>query len=195
MHTRARALSLAILLSAGLAAGLGGCVPVVMSGITAGAVASTEERGLGGAVNDAQIQAEINHLWLQSNIELLEDLDITVDQGRVLLTGKSKNAEQRLEAVRLAWQATGVREVINEIEITDKSSIKDDARDTWISTQLRSRMLFDKNIASRNYTIDTVNGVVYLMGTARDQAELDRALGHAKAIAYVQRVVSYVKVP
>ena len=100
--------------------------------------------------------------------------------------------ETGIEAVRLAWQAPGVREVINEIEVNDTSGLDDQARDAWIATQLKTNLLFDKNVSSINYSIETVNKVIYLMGVAQSQAELNRVIGHAKDIAYVRRVVSYV---
>ena len=102
--------------------------------------------------------------------------------------------EMRLDAVRLAWQAKGMQEVINEIQVDNNSGLMDSARDTWISTQLRTKLTFDSRIHSQNYSIDTVNGVVYLMGLADNQGELDRAIEHARALPNVQRVVNYVRV-
>lgn len=179
-----------------LALGTTGCAPLLLGGAAAGgaAVAYTEERGISGFASDAEIQARINNLWFQHSLDLQSRLDMTVDQGRVLLTGKAKDAQMRLDAVRLAWQADGVKEVINEIQIDNESGILDSARDTWISTQLRGRLTFDKSIHSQNFSIDTVNGVVYLMGVAKSQAELDRAINHARSVANVQRVVNYVRV-
>ncbi|NYZ11016.1 BON domain-containing protein [Azospirillum sp. RWY-5-1] len=179
-----------------LALGTAGCAPLVIGGAAAGgaAVAYTEERGISGFASDAEIQAKINNLWFQHSMDMHSRLDMTVDQGRVLLTGKAKDAQMRLDAVRLAWQADGVKEVINEIQIDNESGILDSARDTWISTQLRGRLTFDKSIHSQNFSIDTVNGVVYLMGVAKSQEELDRAINHARSVANVQRVVNYVRV-
>jgi len=85
-----------------------------------------------------------------------------------------------------------VREVINEIEVNDTSSLTNAARDTWISTELKTTLLFDSAVSSIDYSIETVNQVVYLMGVAQSEAELKRVIGHAKDIAYVRRVVSYV---
>ena len=82
--------------------------------------------------------------------------------------------------------------MINEIEVNDTSGLSDLARDTWISTQLKSTLLFDKDVSAIDYSIETVNQVIYLMGVAESQAELDRVIGHAKDISYVRRVVSYV---
>lgn len=187
-----------LLVSAGLAAmalSTSGCAPaVVAAGAGTVAVGAAQERGLSSAASDTRIQGEINHFWLQHDIELYQRLDMTVSEGRVLLTGLATTPEMRVDAVRLAWQATGVQEVINEIEVSDGSSLADSARDTWITTQLRTRIALDSQIRSINYTIDTVNGVIYLMGVARDQAELDRVTGYARSLPHVRRVVSYVRV-
>ena len=179
---------------AGLASG---CGPLLLGGAAVGgaaAVASTEHRGLSGFASDAEIQAQINHLWFQHSLDLMSRVDMTVSNGRVLLTGRAADAQMRLDAVRLAWQAKGVQEVINEIQVDNNSGLLDSARDTWISTQLRTKLTFDSRIHSQNYSIDTVNGVVYLMGLAVSEDELNRAVDHARALPNVQRVVNYVRV-
>ena len=85
-----------------------------------------------------------------------------------------------------------MREVINEIRIARDRGIAGYSRDTWITATLRSRLLLDRDIASVNYTIDTVGKIVYLMGIAQDAAELARVKAHARDVSYVRRVVSYV---
>ncbi|WP_448188364.1 BON domain-containing protein [Azospirillum sp. sgz301742] len=169
------------------------CVPLVLGGAGTAVVASQEKRGLRGFATDTAITAQINELWLQHSIDLYGRLSMRVDQGRVLLTGRAADPQMRLDAVRLAWQANGVKEVINEIQVDTESGIADSAKDTWINTQLRTRLTFDGAVSGQNYNIDTVNGVVYLMGWAKSQDELDRVIGHARAIPNVQRVVSYVQ--
>ncbi|MBK9586685.1 MAG: BON domain-containing protein [Alphaproteobacteria bacterium] len=156
-------------------------------------VAAVQEGGLERAGSDAWIQAQINDLWLRQDLEMFRKLDITVNQGRVLLTGVVQNPEHRVEAVRLAWQPSGVKSVINEIKVADSDGIMGYAKDTWITTKLRSILLADREIESLNYSIDTVQGTVYLMGFAQDQQELDRAIGKARTVSGVKHVVSYVK--
>lgn len=126
---------------------------------------------------------------------LNDRLDVTVRDGRALLTGRAGNADERVEAVRLAWQVNGVREVINEIGFGDESSLSDKAADAWITTQLRTKLLTDAEITSRNFTIETVNQTVYLMGRARSAQELERVRNHARTISRVRQVVSHVVVP
>jgi osmotically-inducible protein OsmY len=115
-----------------------------------------------------------------------------VNEGKVLLSGNVELPEHRIIAVREAWKATGVREVINEIEVNNDSGITDYARDVWINTQLKTVLLFDKEVTSINYNVDTVNQSVYLLGIAQNQEEINRVIAHAKDIDYVKRVVSYV---
>lgn len=181
-----------LLLGAGLLTS--GCVAgaAVGAGATV-ATAAQKEKGVDAVISDAQIRIEINHLWFQASEVIFSEVNLQVQEGRVLLSGRVEDPEHQLEAVRLAWQAKGVREVINEIEIGNKSTIVDFTRDSVITTQLESKLLFDSEVRSINYSIETVNQVIYLMGVARSQAELDRVIGHAKNIPYVLRVVNYVR--
>jgi osmotically-inducible protein OsmY len=177
------------------AAPLAGCSPAgVAVGAGAGAgVAAAQERGFKGAMNDTRIRLDINHLWFQESTTLYSKVNLQVQEGRVLLTGNVPDPQTRLNAVRLAWQVNGVREVINEIEVNDTSSIMDAARDEWIATKVKTKLLVDREIDAINYSIETVNQTVYLMGVAQDQAELDRVIAHVKDTAYVRRVVDYVR--
>ena len=176
-----------------LAAGaLQGCVAAAVgAGATAG-VAAAEERGIKGAVSDTGIRAEINHYWLQRDEKLFMNCNLQIQEGRVLVTGAVKDPDTRAEAIQLAWKAKGVREVINEIEVTNEGGFGSYARDTSIVTELRSRLLFAKDIQSVNYSIESVNGVVYMLGVAQNQVELDKALSIARNVNYVRRVVSHV---
>ena len=167
----------------GLATGAG-----AVAGITA-----AKEGGLKSGITDAKIKAQINDLWFKRDVDMFRKLDLTIDQGRVLITGVVQNPEARVEAVRLAWQPKGVKQVINEIRIGDASSIKNIAQDEWITAQLRTRLVGNKDVQSINYSIEVVQGSVFLMGVARNQQELDRVIRIAQKIKGVKEVVSYVK--
>ncbi len=175
---------------------MSGCTPIGAA-IGAGAMtatASQQEKGFDHVVSDSQIRLEINHLWFQSSEKVLMEVGLEVQEGRVLLTGLVEDPEIRSKAVALAWQADGVKEVINEIEVGDDETTSDLAHDFWITTQLNTAILLDQKVSSIDYSVDTVDQVVYLMGVARSQAELERVIGHAKSISYVRRVVSHVRV-
>lgn len=162
------------------------------AGAAAG-VAASQEGGLSRAARDARIQAEINDLWFRYDVDMFTKLDMTVNNGRVLLTGVVQDPEHRVEAVRLAWQPPGVEQVINEIRVAESQGVTGFAKDTWISTQLRTKLTLDKEILSINYNIDTVQGTVYLMGFAQNRVELNRVVELARTIKGVNGVVSYVK--
>ncbi len=182
-----------LLLLAALAP-LGGCAPIVVGGAAVGATVAAQDRPVRTAIADSAIQASINRKFIEFDVKVFQRVDIEVVEGKVLLTGIVPDPQNRIDAARLAWQANGVAEVINEIEVKDTSTLSDAARDSWITTKLRSAILFDKEIKSINYTIDTVNRTVYLMGIAQNQGELDRVVAHARQIDYVRRVVPYVRI-
>lgn len=162
-------------------------------GVAAG-TAAVQEGGLSRAVSDARIQAQINERWFSYDVNMFSKLDLTVNQGRVLITGVVQNPQHRVEAVRLAWQPKGVVQVINEIKVADSEGLSGYAKDVWITTRLRSALIMDKEVESINYSIDTVQGTVYLMGFAQNQAELNHVIEKARTIENVRQVVSYVKV-
>jgi len=111
----------------------------------------------------------------------------------VLLSGNVQKPEHRVEAARLTWEVPGVREVYNEIEVRDESDLIDSARDKWIVLRLRGDLLLDNQVSAVNYSIESVNQVVYLIGIAQDEAELDRVLRYAKDVPFVRGIVNYVR--
>lgn len=180
----------------GLIALLPGCVAVVAAGAggAAGGYAVSQERSVGDQINDVTIRSNITQAWAKYSDPMTHALDATVYEGRVLLTGRVPNPEWRDQAVKLAWQVNGVKDVYNEIEIGPITSTGEDLSDTQITGRLRSDLLFDGEIRSVNYTITTAGRVVYLIGSARTQAELDRVTNYARNIPDVRRVVSYVMI-
>lgn len=184
-----------LVLSVSALAIVSACTPLGMA-TSAGAAAGTaasKEGGIGGAFTDAGIKGKINELWFQYDIDTFSKLSTTVNQGRVLLTGVVQNPEARVEAVRLVWQVQGVKQVINEIRVADSEGLPGTVRDNWITTRIRTALTFDKNVSSLNYSIDTVQGVVYLMGVAMNQSELNRVIEVSRTVPNVKQVVSYVK--
>ncbi len=172
---------------------LSGCVGLAVgAGATAG-VAAAQEGGIPTAASDAAIRLNIADAWFKKDTQMFSKLSMTVKEGRVLITGSVPSPDQRVEAIKLAWQVNGVRQVINEIRVDNGDGFKGYMTDTWVTTNLKSRILLDKYIQSINYTIETVGGVVYLMGVSQDQKELERVIDYARNTKYVQNVVSYVR--
>ncbi len=180
-------LSLLLLLS------LPNCAPVLL--FTAGVATidmATQERGIKGTVSDTEIRADINQSWFSKNIDMYRDVHLSVQGGRVLLTGYVPTQAAMDEAVRLAWQAKGVKEVINELQIQKEQPFGASLNDVWISTQIRSNMLVAEDIHSNNYSVTTMGGTVYLLGIAQNQEELIKAEEIAKNTSGVQKVVNHV---
>jgi osmotically-inducible protein OsmY len=174
---------------------LSGCDPVslaVGTGATIG-VASEQEGGVRGAITDNAIQLKIADLYIKKDFTMFRKLNVTVKEGRVLLTGSVPNPDMRVEAVRLAWQADGVRQVLNEVTVDDGSGIKGAVVDGWVTSNIKAKLMFDKYVQSINYNIDTVNGNVYVMGVAQNKKELERVMDYARNAGHVHNVVSYVR--
>lgn len=172
--------------------GLSGCASAVIGVGTAAVAASTTEKGLSTSVADTQIHAKLTDRFVKTDFSLVTAVDITVNDGAVLMTGKVKTPEEKILATRLAWEIFGVREVVNELQVTDTSSIKDIAKDLAASATLRTKLITDDNISSLNFSIDVVNGTVYLSGVAANAEEMNRVVAHARDIRFTQQVVNYI---
>ena len=169
-----------------------GCAPAVIGVGTAAVAASSTEKGLSTSVADGLIFTKIQENFLQTDASLPTMVDVTVNDGAVLLTGKVKTPEEKVLATKLTWEVRGVREVVNEIQVIDKSSIKDIAKDLAASAQLRGKLIADNSLSSLNFSIDVVNGTVYLSGVAADAEEMNRVVSHARELRFAQQVVNYI---
>lgn len=170
------------------------CAPAVLGTVAGSGKVMAEERTLGETVDDTAIWSNIKHSYINArSTDLATKVGIEVNQGRVLLTGAVDNQDMVVEAVRLAWQPAGVKQVINEIQVTNYEGIRDYTTDSLITTQVKSKLLLDKHIKSVNYNVETVAGIVYLLGVAQNQEELDSATYLASSVRGVKRVVSHMK--
>jgi osmotically-inducible protein OsmY len=171
-----------IALAAALTASLTGCVGVSLN---------TEERSFSHAVGDVNARADLNARLLGEDPGLFANVATSVIEGRVHLSGTVPTNEDRLTAARIAWGTPNIKEVVNDIEVTNEGDLLDTVRDRWINTQVRARILSDSMIKDINYTINTQNRTIYILGIAQDRAELDRVLAHARSIPEARRVVNY----
>ena len=162
--------------------GLNGCVGVTFD---------PEERPLSKAVDDFNTRTELNARLLGEDPKMFANISTSVIEGRVHMSGSVPTDEQRRRATQLAWATPNVVEVVNDIEVIERTGFVDVARDRWISAQVRAGILSDNAIRDVNYTIDTQNRVVFIMGIAQSRRELDRVIAHARAVDNVDRVVNY----
>lgn len=191
-RTRPSRLSLTVAVMALGGLLLSGCAPAIVGVGTAAVAASSTEKGLTTSVSDSVIYTKIQDRFIQEDASLSTVVDLTVNDAAVLMTGKVKTPEEKVLATRLAWEVRGVREVINELQVTDTSSIKDVAKDLAASAQLRGKLIADSSVSSLNFSIDVVNGTVYLSGVAANAEEMNRVVGHARELRFAQQVVNYI---
>ena len=183
-------MAIAMLVLSGLL--FSGCAPAVVGVGTAAVAASSTEKGITTSVSDGLVFTKIQDNFLKTDATLSQFVDVNVNDGAVLLTGKVKTPEEKVLATKLTWEVRGVREVVNEIQVTDKSSIKDVAKDLAASAQLRGKLIADNSVSSLNFSIDVVNGTVYLSGVAADAEEMNRVVSHARELRFAQQVVNYI---
>ena len=171
-----------------------GCSPagVIASGGATTMVIAEGDKSLGTAVDDATIKLNISRKLLISDNNLFVNIDTSVVAGMVLLTGIVANQESRIEAIKVAWEVNGVKEVINEIEVGDKASIKEYANDVWITTQIKALAAKDIGLRSISYNVETIKGKVFLAGITSRPEQLESLVIISKSVKGVKEVVNYV---
>jgi osmotically-inducible protein OsmY len=174
---------------------LQGCSPtgtVLGAGARTG-LALAEDRPVEEIWGDTLLKLTINKKLLETSFsETFWSLNTTIFEGRVLITGNVKNTTLRDQVSQMVWGVKGVREVLNEIEIQETNNVTQIARDKFIQTSLQARMLGDKIVSDINYKMIAHNNVLYIIGVAQSQAELEKVVAHARAIRYVKRFVNYI---
>ena len=168
------------------------CIETAVGLGTAAVAASTTEKGFSTSVSDTVIEAKLTDKFIQNDTSLVTGIKSSVSNGAVLMTGKVDTQEQKILATRLAWEINGVKEVINEIQVVSDTSLKTTAKDLAASAQLRAALIGDQEISSLNYSIDVVNGIVYLSGVAANKKERERVITHAQELRFAKKVVNYI---
>ena len=170
------------------------CSPagILASGGATGMVVAEGDRSLGTVVDDATIKLNIAAKFISSDDNLFVDVSTSVLEGRVLLTGLVDNQEIRIDAVRRVWEVEGVQEVVNEIQIGNRSSLKEYAQDVWITTQVRGLAAKEIGLRSVAYNFETIQGKVYIVGITSRPDQLEKLVNATKTIKGVKEIVNYV---
>ena len=174
---------------------LSGCLPAIIGSTAATGVMSVgQDRSFSELKTDVEIWTSIKNQFIQYNSkDLFKNVSVKVIEGRVLLTGNVEKEKTKYLAEKISWMPKGVVEVINELDISnDANGFKAIARDSTITTKVKTRLALEKEIRSNNYKIETVNGVVYVIGITKSKEELSKALDLISQISGVRRVVNYV---
>jgi osmotically-inducible protein OsmY len=172
---------------------LSGCVGVASKGIFGtGVSVALDPRTVGTQVDDSIMQKNLAGRILLMDKKYLLSVKTKVLDGRIFLTGKVDNPEEKLKLTKLAWETSGVRSVRNDIKIKEEFNFQQSAKDILITSQLRSAMIFNKNIKATNYQIDTYKKKIYVYGIALTSDEKDLVVKEAEEILDVEDVIASI---
>ena len=172
---------------------LSGCVGVASKGIFGtGVSVALDPRTIGTQVDDSIMQKNLSARILLMDSKYFISVKSKVLDGRIFLTGKVDNPEEKLKLTKLAWETSGVRSVRNDIKIKEEFNFQQSAKDILITSQLRSAMIFNKNIKATNYQIDTYKKKIYVYGIALTSDERDLVVKEAEEILDVEDVIASI---
>ena len=167
-----------------------GCAGVASKGIFGTGVSiAFDPRSVGTQVDDSIMQKNLSARIILKDKKYLISVKTKVLDGRIFITGKVDNPEEKLKLTKLAWETDGVRSVRNDIKIKEKFNFQQSAKDILITSQLRSAMIFNKTIKASNYQIDTYKKKIYVYGIALTSDEKDQVINEAKEILDVEDVI------
>ena len=170
------------------------CSPARIVGAGAGSamVIAEGERSMGSVIDDATIKVNVAAKFINSEDNIFINVSTTVLNGRVLLTGLVENQEIRIDAVRRVWEVDGVQEVINEIQIGNRATLKEYANDVWINTQAKGLAAKAVGLRIVGYNFETIQGKVYVAGITSRPDQLEDLINSIKTIKGVKEIVNYV---
>ena len=172
---------------------LQGCVGVSSTGIFGtGVSVAIDPRSVGTQIDDSIMQKNLTARILLIDKNYFLSVKTKVLDGRIFLTGKVEDPEEKLKLTKLAWETQGVRSVRNDIKIKENFNFKQSAKDILITTQLRTALIINKNIKATNYQIDTYKKKIYIYGIAITTEEKDLVLKEAKDILDVKDVIASI---
>ena len=172
---------------------LSGCVGVSSSGIFGtGVSVALDPRTVGTQIDDSIMQKNLTAKIIIRDKKHLISVKTKLLDGRIFLTGKVDNPEEKLQLTKLSWEIKGVRSVRNDIKIKEEFNFKRSAKDILITSQLRTALIFNKNIKATNYQIDTYKKKIYVYGIALTTEEKDLVISEATEILDVENVVASI---
>ena len=169
------------------------CVGVSSSGIFGtGVSVALDPRSVGTQIDDSIMQKNLSARVILMDKKYILSVKSKVLDGRIFITGKVDNPEEKLKLTKLAWETDGVRSVRNDIKIKENFNFKQSAKDILITSQLRTALILDKNIKATNYQIDTYKKKIYIYGIAITSDEKNTVIKEAKEILDVEDVIASI---
>ena len=170
-----------------------GCAGVSSKGVFGtGVSVAFDPRTVGTQIDDSIMQKNLSARILLLDKKYLLSVSSKVLDGRIFITGKVDDPEEKLKITKLAWETKGARSVRNDIKIKEEFNFKQSAKDILITSQLRTAMIFNKNIKASNYQIDTYKQKIYIYGIALTSDEKDEVINETKEISDVEDVIASI---
>ena len=169
------------------------CVGTSSQGIFGtGVSVALDPRSIGTQIDDNIMQKNLSSRLLLKDKKYVLSINTKVLDGRIFITGKVEDPEEKLQITKMAWETNGVRSVKNNIIIKEEFNFKQSAKDLLITSQLRTAMIVNKKIKSINYNIDTYKKKIYIYGIAQDKDEMNQVIQEAKSILDVDKVIASI---
>ena len=170
-----------------------GCVGLSSKGVFGSGVSiAFDPRSLGTQIDDSVMQKNLSARMILRNKSYLVLVSTNVLDGRIFLTGKVENPEEKLQLTKLAWETKGVRSVKNDIKIKEEFNFKQSAKDLLITSQLRAAIIFNRKIKATNYQIDTYKKKIFIYGISITSDERKEVISEAKEILDVIDVIASI---
>ena len=171
------------------------CAAPVMGGLGAIAFSSSaQEKGLGTSINDKVIYVKLRNAIYDWNPSVSQKISLSVDNGSVLVTGKLKNFDTKINLTKIVWDVNGVKEVNNQVQITETNNLKNIAKDLASLGEIRARLMASKKLNSLNFSVDVVNNIAYISGIASNEEEIAIVTEIAQKAKFVKEVQNLIKI-
>ena len=171
------------------------CASPIIGGVGAIAFSSSaQEKGLGTSINDKVIYLKLRNAVYDWNPSVSENVSISVDNGSVLVTGKLKNIDTKIQLTKIIWKVHGVKEVNNKVQISETNNFKNIAKDLASLGEIKAKLMASKKLNSLNYSIDVVNNIAYISGVASSEEEISIVTQIAQEARFIKEVQNFVKV-
>ncbi len=171
------------------------CTAPIIGGVSAIAFSSSaQEKGLGTSISDKVIYVKLRNAIYDWNPTVAENISISVDSGSILVTGKLKNIDTKVELTKVIWEINGVKEVNNKAQISETNNLKNIAKDLASLGEIKARLMASKKLNSLNFSIDVVNNIAYISGIASNEEEISIVTQIAQEARFIKEVQNFVKV-
>ena len=171
------------------------CAAPIIGGVGAIAFSSSaQEKGLGTSISDKVIYVKLRNTIYDWKPYVSENIALSVDNGSILVTGKLKNIDTKINLTKVIWEVNGVKEVNNQVQISETNNLKNIAKDLASLGEIKARLMASKELNSLNFSIDVVNNIAYISGVASSEEEISIVTKIAQEAKFIKEVQNFVKV-